>query len=132
MKNNNVELPNDREPILRVTTQPNDANPKGDIFGGWLMSQIDIAGAIIAVQAAKGNVSTVAVNNLRFVNPLFAYDIVSFYGDLQRVGNSSVRVFVEVFAQKRLDMGGPVRKVGEAELVYVAVDGPGQKRLIPK
>lgn len=125
-------LPQDRQPTLRVTTQPNDANPKGDIFGGWLMSQTDIAGAIAATVPAKGPVSTVAVKNLQFINPLFAHDIVSFYTTVTHIGNTSVTIAIEVYAQRRMDMMSTVVKVADAELVYVAVDGPGIKRFIPK
>ena len=122
----------ENQPTLRVTTQPNDANPKGDIFGGWLMSQIDIAGAIAATAPAKGDVSTVAVKNLQFINPLFSHDVVSFYTNVSHIGSTSVTVDIEVYAQRRMDLTKSYVKIAEACLVYVAVELPGLKRLIPK
>lgn len=118
---------------LRVKTRPNDANKSGDIFGGWLMSQIDIAGAIAAAERAKGPVVTVAVKDLKFIQPLFIYDIASFYTKVVRVGSTSVTVEVEVFAE-RYQEGEVSRsrvKVSDATLIYVAVSKPGQKRTIP-
>ncbi len=126
------ELPNDRQPELRVTTMPNDANPAGDIFGGWLMSQIDIAAGIVACQAAKGPVVTVAVKELRFIKPLFVHNIVSFYADVQRVGSSSVTVEVDVYAESIKHGVKSVSKISEAVLIFVAVSEPGKKRTIPK
>lgn len=121
------------EPTLRVKTRPNDANKAGDIFGGWLMSQIDIAGAIAAAQRAKGPVVTVAVKDLKFLQPLFIYDIASFYTKITSVGKTSLTIGVEVYA-KRYQEGVNAStqiKVSEASLVYVAVSKPGEKRLIP-
>jgi len=117
-----------RDPVLRIKTLPNDANKTGDIFGGWLMSKIDIAGAIIASRKTKGHVVTVAVKELFFLQPLFVYDLVSFYVDILKIGKSSITVKVEVFAE-RLTHPGFVR-VSEATLVYVAVSQPGIKREI--
>jgi acyl-CoA thioesterase YciA len=125
------ELDNDvRQPTLRVKTMPNDANQKGDIFGGWLMSQIDIAGAIEARVRAKGLVATIAVKNLTFLQPLYVYDLVSFYTKVESVGSSSVTVSVEVFAA-RYGKDHQVDKISDASLVYVAIDSPGVKRRIP-
>ncbi|WP_010598564.1 acyl-CoA thioesterase [Rickettsiella massiliensis] len=119
--------------VLRVKTRPNDANKGGDIFGGWLMSQIDIAGAIAAAECAKGPVVTVAVKDLKFIQPLFIYDIASFYTKVTRVGSTSVTVEVEVFAQRYQEGERPRDrvKVSDATLIYVAVSKPGQKRTIP-
>lgn len=128
-----MSIKNSSEPTLRVKTRPNDANKAGDIFGGWLMSQIDIAGAIAAAERTKGPVVTVAVKELKFLQPLFIYDIASFYTKIIAVGQTSVTVEVEVFA-KRYQEGSnePSEiKVSEARLVYVAVSEPGKKRLIP-
>jgi acyl-CoA thioesterase YciA len=118
---------------LRVKTRPNDANKSGDIFGGWLMSQIDIAGAIAAAECAKGPVVTVAVKDLKFIQPLFIYDIASFYTKVIRVGSTSVTVEVEVFAERYQEGAMPRSKikVSDATLIYVAVSKPGQKRTIP-
>lgn len=122
------------EPTLRVKTRPNDANKAGDIFGGWLMSQIDIAGAIAAAQCAKGPVVTVAVKELKFLQPLFIYDIASFYTKITAVGNTSVSIAVEVYAARYNEGVNETKniKVSEANLIYVAVSTPGKKRLIPK
>lgn len=126
------KLPSDREPTLKLTTNPSDANPGGDIFGGWLMSQMDIAGAIAAYHAAGGPISTVAVKELQFIRPLFVYDIVSFYTKVEKIGTSSVTISVEVFAQRRWDITESIEKISDAILVYVAVDKPGKKRIISK
>lgn len=123
-------LPVGEQPKLRLTTLPNDANKSGDIFGGWLMSKMDIAGAIAAVQRAKGSVVTVAVNNLVFIKPLYVYDLVSFYAKVISVGRTSLTVQIEAYAQRSRDLGATV-KVGDATYVYVAVSAPGQKRLVP-
>jgi len=120
---------------LRVKTRPNDANQSGDIFGGWLMSQIDIAGAIAASRCAKGLVVTVAVKELQFIKPLYIYDIASFYTKVVRVGKTSIVVEVEVYAERyhyeQNETEPPCVKVSSATLVYVAVSKPGQKRQIP-
>ncbi len=125
-----VELPKDVQPTLRVKTTPNDANATGDIFGGWLMSQIDVAAAIVAAQRCKGPVVTVAVKSLTFLKPLFVYDVVSFYPKVVSVGETSVTVTVEVYAQ-RPPLREEVVKISDATLVYVAVIKPGEKRLVP-
>ncbi len=125
---------NQANPTLRVKTRPNDANKGGDIFGGWLMSQIDIAGAIAAARRAKGPVVTVAVKNLTFLKPLYIYDIASFYTTVTHVGSSSVTIDVEVYAERYKEGETELAeiKVSDATLVYVAVSKPGQKRSIPK
>ena len=121
----------DKQPTLRVRTMPNDTNASGDIFGGWLMSQIDIAGAIEAQVRSKGAVATIAVKELIFHKPLFVYDLVSFYTNVIRVGNSSIEVSVDVFA-RRLENGEfKTVKVSWAKLVYVAISKPGVKRTVP-
>lgn len=123
--------PKGQEPTLRVPTRPNDANPGGDIFGGWLMSQIDIAGAIAACLAAKGSVSTVAVKELQFIKPLFVHEIASFYTKVEKIGTTSVTVAITVFAHRRGNTLDEVEKIADAVLVYVAVEKPGKKRNIP-
>jgi acyl-CoA thioesterase YciA len=129
MKPNPV-LPRNREPILRVITRPNDANPMGDIFGGWLLSQMDIAGATIASVRAQGMVSTVAVNELKFLHPIYIYELVSFYGEVIKTGNTSITVAMEAYAQKRTLTTEAV-KVADAKIVYVAIQRPGVKRTLP-
>ncbi len=118
----------EREPVLRIKTLPNDANKTGDIFGGWLMSKIDIAGAIIAARKTRGHVVTVAVKELIFLQPLFVYDLVSFYVDIIKIGKTSITLKVEVYAERMTHPG--FVKVSEAILVYVAVSQPGVKRVI--
>ncbi len=122
------------DPTLRVKTRPNDANKGGDIFGGWLMSQIDMAGAIAAARRAKGPVVTVSVKRLTFIKPLFIYDIASFYTKVSKVGKTSVTIKVEVYAEryKKGETELSEIKVSDATLVYVAVSKPGKKRLVPK
>jgi acyl-CoA thioesterase YciA len=122
-----VKLPEDREPVLRVVPMPADANPSGDIFGGWIMSQVDIAGSIPAIRLAKGRVATVAVNQFVFRQPVLIGDIVSFYADVARVGRTSITVDVEVFAQRGRTEEICV-KVTEATLTYVAVDAERRPR----
>jgi acyl-CoA thioesterase YciA len=116
-----LQLPSDREPVLRVVPMPADANSTGDIFGGWIMSQVDIAGSIPALRLAKGRVATVAVNSFLFKQPVLIGDLVSFYAQVVKVGRTSVTVDVEVFAQRGVPEEVTV-KVTEATLTYVAVD----------
>lgn len=113
-------LPAEREVVLRVVPMPSDANHTGDIFGGWIMSQVDIAGSIPALRLAKGRIATVAVNAFTFRQPVLIGDLVSFYADVVRVGRTSITVDVEVYAERRVL--GDVVKVTEATLTYVAVD----------
>ncbi len=110
-----------REPTIRVAAMPSDANYTGDIFGGWLMGQVDIAGSIPAVQLAKGRVATIAVNSFVFKQPIFVGDIVSFYTNIVKVGTTSITVDVEVYAQRNPAKPECV-KVTEATLTYVAVN----------
>lgn len=116
-----VCLPTDKEPTLRLVPMPADSNPSGDIFGGWVMSQVDIAGSIPAIRRARGRVVTVAVNSFVFRQPVMVGDIVSLYAEVVKVGRTSITVNVEVYAQRN-----PVKeecvKVTEATLTYVAVD----------
>ena len=117
-----------REPTLRVVPMPSDANYTGDIFGGWIMSQVDIAGSIPAIELAKGRVATIAVNSFLFKQPVMIGDLVSFYAKVVRVGNTSITVDVEVFARRR-ERQEEV-KVTEATLTYVAVDDQRRPRPI--
>jgi acyl-CoA thioesterase YciA len=115
-----VELPKGREVVLRVVPMPSDANYTGDIFGGWIMSQVDVAGSIPALRLARGRIATVAVNSFTFKQPVLIGDLVSFYANIVRVGRTSITVDVEVYAQRRT-LHEAV-KVTEATLTYVAVD----------
>lgn len=119
-------LPAAREPTLRVVPMPSDANYTGDIFGGWIMSQVDIAGAIPAIELAQGRVATVAVNSFVFKQPVMIGDVVSFYARVVRVGRTSITVDVEVYARRRALPD--VVKVTEATLTYVAVDDERRPR----
>ena len=121
-----VELPKGREVVLRVVPMPSDANYTGDIFGGWIMSQVDIAGSIPAMRLARGRIATVAVNSFTFKQPVLIGDLVSFYADIVRVGRTSITVDVEVYAQRRT-LHEAV-KVTEATLTYVAVDDQRRPR----
>lgn len=133
MNLNERDLPANCEATLRVTTRPNDANPTGDIFGGWLMSEIDIAGAIAAGERAQGPIVTVAVKELLFIKPIFVYDVVSFYASVIASGKTSVTVKVEVYSQRNRGQHGEKGiKVSDATLVYVAVSEPGKPRLLPE
>jgi len=115
----------DEEPALRVVPMPADANYHGDIFGGWIMSQVDIAGSVPASRRARGRIATVAVNSFVFKQPVLIGDLVSFYARITRVGRTSITVDVEVFAQRDPEDQVCV-KVTEASLTYVAV-GPDRK-----
>lgn len=112
-------------PALRVTPMPADANAHGDIFGGWIMSQVDIAGSVPAARRARGRIATVAVNSFVFKQPVLVGDLVSFYATIEKTGRTSITVSVEVFAQRNPDQEVTV-KVTEASLTYVAV-GPDRK-----
>jgi acyl-CoA thioesterase YciA len=118
-------LPVGKEPALRVVPMPADANYHGDIFGGWIMSQVDIAGSIPASRRARGRVATVAVNAFVFRQPVMIGDVVTFYADIVRTGRTSITVDVNVYSQRRPG-DEIVVKVTEATLTYVAI-GPDRK-----
>ena len=124
-------LPEDRSPAIRVLAMPADTNAAGDIFGGWLMSQVDIAGSIVALQRARGRIVTVAVNEFLFLKPVFVGDLISLYADVTRVGNTSISVRVEGFAQRNR-MSLEVERVCEAVLTYVAIDENRRPRPVCK
>ena len=115
----------DKQPALRVVPMPADANQHGDIFGGWVMSQVDIAGAVPAARRARGRVATVAVNSFAFKQPVLIGDVVSFYAEVVRTGRTSITVDVQVYAQRNPGKLICV-KVTEACLTYVAV-GPDRR-----
>ncbi|HEY7945307.1 MAG: acyl-CoA thioesterase [Burkholderiales bacterium] len=120
----------DMEPALRVVPMPADANQHGDIFGGWVMSQVDIAGSIPASRRARGRIATVAVNSFVFREPVMIGDVVSFYAQITREGRTSITVAVEVYAQRNPTDVICV-KVTEASLTYVAVDAERRSRALP-
>ncbi len=120
----------DRQPTLRVVAMPSDCSYTGDVFGGWIMAQVDIAGSIPALHRARGRVATVAVNSFLFKQPLFMGDVVSLYAQIEKVGRTSITVNVEVYAQR--DPAKPVCvKVTEATLTYVAVGDDRKPRAVP-
>lgn len=118
------------EPVLRVMPFPADVNAAGDVFGGWVMAQVDIAGAIPAMRRARGRIATVAVNSFLFKQPISVGDVVSFYATIIKVGRSSITVDVQVYAER--DPAHPVVvKVTEATLTYVCLTPDGRKREVP-
>ena len=125
------KLPDNKQPALRVVPMPADANQHGDIFGGWVMSQVDIAGGMVAARLARGRVATVAVKEFVFKQPVQIGDVVSFYVEVLRIGSTSITVQVEVYAERRPADPTTV-KVTEATLTYVAVDREGRPRPVPR
>lgn len=121
----------DMELALRVIPMPADANSNGDVFGGWIMAQVDLAGSVISARAAKGRIVTVAVNQFVFKQPVSIGDLLSFYSRVERIGRTSVTVHVGVYAERN-PAEPVVVKVTEASLTYVAVDEQGQPRVIPR
>ncbi len=123
-----VSLPK-KEPVLRVVPMPSDMNPSGDIFGGWVMAQVDIAGSIPALRLARGRIATVAVNSFLFKQPISVGDVVSFYAEVVKLGKTSITVDVQVYAER--NPANPfVVRVTEAQLTYVALNKDGSKRLL--
>ena len=125
-----VKLPKGKQPALRIVPMPADLNAYGDVFGGWMMGQVDIAGAIEAHNRARGRVATVSVNSFQFKQPVSVGDVVSFYADIVRTGRTSVTVSVEVYAVRH-PVDPVTVKVTEAQLTYVALNADGTKRSIP-
>ena len=125
-----TQLPENKEPVLRVVPMPADANQHGDIFGGWIMAQVDIAAGVLAARHARGRVVTVAVNEFQFKQPVFIGDVLSFYCEIVRVGNTSITVNVEVYAQRNPSDVETV-KVTEATLTYVATGPDRRPRPVP-
>ena len=119
----------ERQPAVRMLAMPADTNPSGDIFGGWLMSQMDIAGGIAAAARAKGRAVTVAVEGMEFHQPVYVGDLVSCYADVVATGTTSITVKVETLARRRA--GGETVKVTEGTIVFVAIDADGRPRPVP-
>ena len=122
-------LPNDAELVLKVIPMPADCNQSGDIFGGWVMAQVDLAGAVLPARYVNGRIATIAVNEFIFKQPVKVGDILSFFSSITRVGNTSITVKVEVFAE-RFSMQGVYLKVTEANVTYVAIDSNGKPKTI--
>jgi acyl-CoA thioesterase YciA len=124
-------LPQDAELVLKVIPMPADCNQSGDIFGGWVMAQVDLAGAVLPARYVNGRIATVAVNEFIFKQPVKVGDILSFFSSVHRIGNTSITVKVEVFAE-RFSLQGVYLKVTEALVTYVAIDGNGKPRTIQR
>jgi acyl-CoA thioesterase YciA len=124
-------LPQDQDLVMRIIPMPSDCNVNGDIFGGWVMAQVDLAGAVMAWRIVKGRLATVAVNEFVFKEPVMAGDLLSFFSKVEHLGNTSVTVSVEVFSEQ-LHNQGEYRKVTQASLTYVAIDAHGRPRSIQK
>ncbi|MGD8407549.1 MAG: acyl-CoA thioesterase [Thiohalophilus sp.] len=121
------KLPQGEEPQIRVMAMPADTNASGDIFGGWLMSQVDIAGSVAAYRRAHGRIVTIAVNEFRFLKPVYVGDLVSLYSRVINVGNTSIRVMIEGYAERSRGTE-ECDRVAEAEITYVAIDKDGKPR----
>ena len=127
---NSNALPNRKMPQLRVMPMPSDANVYGDVFGGWIMAQVDLAGSLPATRRANGRVATIAVNSFLFKHPVFVGDLLSFYADIVKVGTTSITVNVEVFAERNR-LQTDIVKVTEATLTYVATGEDRKPRALP-
>jgi acyl-CoA thioesterase YciA len=125
-----MSLPEGGELVLRVMPMPADANANGDIFGGWIMAQVDLAGAVLPARIAKGRIVTVAVNQFVFKQAVSVGDLLSFYARVERIGRTSITVNVEVYAE-RDPANLRVVKVTEANVTYVAIDHEGKPRELP-
>ena len=125
-----AHLPTDKELVLKVIPMPADTNGNGDIFGGWVMAQVDLAGSVLPARYMQGRMATVAVNEFIFKQPVRVGDILSFFSSVTRVGRTSITVQVEVYAERFADQGRYV-KVTEARLTYVAIDSEGRPRPVP-
>lgn len=128
---NPVPLPTDQELVLKVIPMPGDCNANGDIFGGWVMAQVDLAGAVLPARYVRGRMATVAVNEFIFKQAVKVGDILSFFAKVNRIGRTSISVDVEVYAE-RFSRQGQYIKVTQATLTYVAIDDQGKPRPIPK
>ena len=126
-----VQLPTDQDLVLKVIPMPADCNANGDIFGGWVMAQVDLAGAVLPARYVRGRYATVAVNQFVFKQPVRVGDILSFFAKVDRIGNTSITVAVEVYAERFSEQGQYI-KVTEASLTYVAIDDQGRPRPIAR
>jgi acyl-CoA thioesterase YciA len=126
-----AELPTDKELVLKVIPLPADTNGNGDIFGGWVMAQVDLAGSVLPARYTKGRMATVAVNEFIFKQPVRVGDILSFFSEITHMGRTSITVRVEVYAE-RFQTQGQYIKVTQANVTYVAIDDQGRPRPIPQ
>lgn len=121
--------PPEREATLRILAMPADVNVNGDIFGGWVLSQMDVAGGVVAGERAQGRVATVALDAMKFIRPVRVGDLLCVYAAVQAVGRTSITISVEAWAVR--NRIGEREKVTEAKLVFVAIDETGRKRPVP-
>ncbi len=124
-----LDIPPETEPTVRTVPMPSDANANGDIFGGWVLSQMDIAGGVLASDRAQGRVVTIAIEAMRFHKPIAVGDIVSLYGKIVEIGRTSVTVHLETWARR--NSSGKEVKVTEGTFVYVAIATDGKPRVLP-
>ena len=127
----NVSLPTDEELVMKVIPMPADCNANGDIVGGWVMAQVDLAGSVVPARYTQGRMATVAVNEFVFKQPVRVGDILSFFSKVSRIGRTSITVQVSVYAETYRAQG-KYAKVTEATVTYVAIDDNGKPREIPK
>ncbi len=127
MSDSQLKLP-DGELVIRTLAMPADANPSGDIFGGWVLSQMDIAGGVTASQRARGRVATVAVTAMTFHLPVYVGDVLCVYTEIEKVGRTSITVALEAWALRRL---GERARVTEGRFVFVAIGEDGRPRPVP-
>lgn len=118
-----------RDPIIRTVPQPADMNGNGDIFGGWVLSQMDVAGGVLAARVAKGRVATVAITAMTFVEPIKVGDVVSIYGRVAKIGRTSITIDLETIVQRRHDAAEI--QVTHGTYIFVAIDGEGRPRPVP-
>lgn len=123
-------LPPASEPVIRTIAMPADTNPSGDIFGGWLMAQMDLAAGNLAARLARGRSATIAVEGMTFLKPVKVGDEVSLYADLEGMGRTSMRIHVEAWRRDRY--GSESIKVTDASFTFVALDAEGRPRPIPR
>ncbi len=126
-----LDPPPGMELVMRVIPMPADSNPNGDIFGGWIMAQVDLAGAVLPWRVAKGRIATVAVNQFIFKQAVSVGDLLSFFARVERIGRTSITVHVEVWAERN-PADPVVVRVTEASLTYVAIDEQGRSREVPR
>ena len=115
-----------REPILRVVPRPGDINSNGHIFGGWVLSQMDIAAGIVAAREANGPVATIAIEAMKFITPILLHDVISVYAEVERIGRTSIAIRIEVVASR--GRGASHVKVTEGLFTFVALDEQARPR----
>lgn len=115
---------------MRIVARPQDVNAAGDIFGGWLVAQADIAGSIVAVHCIKGRVVTVAIEQFHFIKPVLVGDVVSLYGEVERVGRSSIRVHVDIYIERQVSGQVIIEQVADGQFIYVHIDDNRQPKAI--